>query len=56
MVHYKLTYFNFRGLGELPRLILHHAQIEFEDVRIERSEWMNYKSSNFRAFALERTL
>ena len=45
MVHYKLIYFSFRGRGELSRLILHYAQVPFEDVRIERSEWLTYKSS-----------
>lgn len=47
MPDYKLHYFNFRGLGELIRLILHYAGVTFEDVRFERSEWPNIKPSTF---------
>jgi len=35
----KLTYFNGRGRGELARLILAHGCREFEDCRIEQSDW-----------------
>lgn len=45
MVHYKLTYFNLRGRAELSRLILHHAQVPFEDFRFERAEWPQHKAS-----------
>ncbi|KAA3678354.1 prostaglandin-H2 D-isomerase / glutathione transferase [Paragonimus westermani] len=36
---YKLTYFNMRGLAERIRLVLHAADLEFEDHRLERSDW-----------------
>ena len=44
MVHYKLTYFNFRGRGEIVRLILAAANQPFEDDRIEMSNWPALKS------------
>nr|AAB63382.1 28 kDa glutathione-S transferase [Paragonimus westermani] len=36
---YKLTYFNARGRAELIRMVLHAAELEFEDHRIEMSDW-----------------
>ncbi|KAI1700930.1 glutathione S-transferase 1 [Ditylenchus destructor] len=39
MVQYKLTYFDFRGLGETARFILHYADVDFEDNRITKEEW-----------------
>ncbi|KAF7250136.1 hypothetical protein EG68_09619 [Paragonimus skrjabini miyazakii] len=36
---YKLTYFNMRGLAERIRLVLHAAGLEFEDHRLEKSDW-----------------
>ena len=47
MVHYKLIYFNVSGRGEFIRLIFHYAQVAFEDLRIDRSEWPTYKPSKF---------
>jgi hypothetical protein len=47
MTQYKLHYFNFRGLGELARLIFHYAGVAFEDVRFERSEWPQLKASKY---------
>ena len=41
----KLTYFNARGRAELARLVLAQAGAEFEDVRLEREEWLNVKPS-----------
>ena len=35
---YKLTYFDIRGRGEIPRLLFHAAKKEFEDVRIDNEE------------------
>ena len=35
----KLTYFNGRGRAEVARLILSIAGVEFEDVRVEFSDW-----------------
>ena len=43
----KLTYFNGRGRGELARLILAHGGREFEDCRIEQSDWPAMKASKF---------
>ncbi|CAL2040712.1 unnamed protein product [Caenorhabditis brenneri] len=46
MVHYKLTYFDVRGLGEVSRQLFHLADIPFEDVRIPRNDntaWSEFK-------------
>uniref|UniRef100_A0A914YDQ5 glutathione transferase n=1 Tax=Panagrolaimus superbus TaxID=310955 RepID=A0A914YDQ5_9BILA len=43
MVHYKLTYFNIRGLGEPIRIMFRYADVKFEDNRISRSEWPKIK-------------
>ncbi|KAL1139717.1 hypothetical protein AAG570_006695 [Ranatra chinensis] len=45
MPTYKLTYFNFMGLAEPIRLILKYMGQEFEDVRIERSDWPQVKEA-----------
>ncbi|KAH7696612.1 CBN-GST-8 protein, partial [Aphelenchoides avenae] len=39
MVHYKLTYFDCRALGEVSRFMFHYAGQPFEDVRIRDEEW-----------------
>lgn len=54
MPEYKLVYFNFRGLGELSRLIFHYAQVPFEDVRIERSDWPELKKSKLTSFLFKK--
>ena len=43
----KFTYFNGRGLGELSRLILAQAGVEFEDQRLTPDEWKKLKSSKW---------
>lgn len=43
MVHYKVHYFNLRGRGEIIRLVLTAAGVEFEDRRVEFSEWPSLK-------------
>ena len=43
MAAYKLTYFDFRGKGEIIRLLFAQAGISYEDVRIQRSNWLSIK-------------
>lgn len=44
MPTYKLIYFNFTGLGEPIRFLLHQSGIQFEDSRIEFEDWAKLKS------------
>ncbi|KAH7704871.1 GST-5 protein [Aphelenchoides avenae] len=39
MVHYKIVYFDAARRAETARLILTHAGVDFEDVRIPKAEW-----------------
>lgn len=39
----KLTYFNARGRGEVPRLMLAHKGVEYEDCRITGEQWFKLK-------------
>ncbi|KAI4470936.1 glutathione s-transferase [Holotrichia oblita] len=41
----KLTYFDFRGLGESLRYLLRYAGVDFEDIRITFEEWPKVKTS-----------
>ncbi|XP_075057762.1 hematopoietic prostaglandin D synthase [Mixophyes fleayi] len=45
MPNYKLTYFNFKGRGEIIRFLLAYTNTEFEDHRIEYNDWAQHKSS-----------
>lgn len=45
--HYKLVYFNARGRAEHIRLIFAYAGVEYEDVRIPKEKWPEYKKSQF---------
>uniref|UniRef100_A0A914EER2 glutathione transferase n=1 Tax=Acrobeloides nanus TaxID=290746 RepID=A0A914EER2_9BILA len=45
MVQYKLMYFPVRGLGEMARLILHYANVPYEDKHISFEEWPNMKTT-----------
>ncbi|KAL7011735.1 hypothetical protein ACKWTF_014417 [Chironomus riparius] len=45
MSTYKLTYFNFPALGEPIRFLLSYAGVEFEDNRIEWSNWHQIKGT-----------
>jgi len=49
---YKLTYFNGRGRAELCRLIFAQAGVQYEDVRIERGQWLELKPSESSCFTL----
>ncbi|KHJ86393.1 glutathione S-transferase protein [Oesophagostomum dentatum] len=46
MVHYKLTYFNTRGLAETPRQLFALAGQDFEDVRLTHEEFTGAKKEN----------
>ncbi|GMR35098.1 hypothetical protein PMAYCL1PPCAC_05293, partial [Pristionchus mayeri] len=43
MPTYKLYYFNARALGEVIRQVFKLAEVDFEDVRIERDDWEGIK-------------
>jgi glutathione S-transferase len=43
MPSYKLTYFNLRGKGEICRLIFAAAGVPYEDVRVDRPQWLELK-------------
>ena len=51
MPKYKLTYFDVRGRGEIPRLLLTYAGVKFEDKRLKVdsngncNEWIEMKPS-----------
>jgi len=45
--HYKLTYFNIRGKGELVRLVFAAAGVDFEDDRVEFFDWPAMKSGDY---------
>jgi len=42
---YKLYYFNGRGRGETTRMMLKHADIAFDDTRLEFKDWPAVKPS-----------
>ncbi|KYO38018.1 hematopoietic prostaglandin D synthase isoform A [Alligator mississippiensis] len=43
MSHYKLTYFNLRGRGEIIRYLFAYSGIKYEDYRIEWADWSSIK-------------
>ena len=45
MSGYKLYYFPVRGRGEIDRWAFSAAKIEFEDIRLNREEWVKEKES-----------
>ena len=42
---YKLSYFDLRGRGEVPRMIFNYLDVDFEDRRIQFSEWPVLKAT-----------
>ena len=46
--HYKLTYFNLRARAELSRLVFAAAGVQYEDVRIDQSNWPALKPRRLR--------
>ena len=48
----KIVYFDARGLAEPSRLILHHADVEFDDVRLSNEEWLALKSGKAKSISL----
>ena len=42
----KVIYFNGYGKAEAMRMLLAHAKVEFEDVRINKEDWPKYKADN----------
>ena len=47
MSHYKYTFFEGRGRGEIPRLIFVYAGVEFEDVRVAPLDWRKHVASKY---------
>jgi len=45
MPHYKLYYFDIRGLGEPIRLLLNYVGQPYEEERLNLEEWPQHKSS-----------
>ena len=45
MPSYKLTYFNAKGLAEVPRFLFAKAGVEYEDVRLDNEQFKVIKDS-----------
>ncbi|KAJ8024327.1 Hematopoietic prostaglandin D synthase [Holothuria leucospilota] len=48
MARYKLTYFTFKGRGELARYLFAYAGVAHDDVRIDLAKWPQEKKSKSR--------
>lgn len=44
MAKYTLKYFNVKGLSEPIRFIFAYADVPFNDVRIEKVDWLKIKN------------
>ena len=55
---YKLSYFNFRGKGEIIRLLFAQAGVSYEDVRINygSNDWFSIKPGTRRTRAIQRLI
>ena len=51
----KFYYFDALGRGELPRFVLSYNGIEFEDVRVPKPEWAEWKKDNNPPFGASST-
>lgn len=49
---YKLSYFNKRGGGEIIRLVFEAANVDYEDNRLEKAEWLKIKKGIFYCFTV----
>ena len=47
MTGYKLYYFELRARGEICRLSFKAAKIDFEDIRLNREEWIKEKACEY---------
>jgi hypothetical protein len=47
MTIYKLYHFNVRGRAEGARMLFKLAGQDFEDNRLDKQEWTEFKSSKF---------
>lgn len=47
MTKFTVYYFNIKGRGEIVRLMLTAAGVDFEDHRVQGEEWPKLKSSKF---------
>lgn len=47
MTKFTVYYFNVKGRGEIVRLMLTAAGVDFEDHRVQGEEWPKLKPSKF---------
>ena len=45
MPTYKLSYFNGQARAEVSRFLFAIGGIEYEDIRLQREQWLEYKPS-----------